>query len=136
MSVPLRRNPAALPDAELEVMALLWQRGAVTSGDVRKALAPHRKMGIAAAQTLLLRLEAKGLVRREKIPGRNAYLYTPTRQPEPTYRNLVRKMLDRIFGGSTVKLVSSLFATHRPTAREIQQLEELIEKAKKRSGKD
>ena len=124
---------ADLPDAELEVMALLWRSGSATTREVCDGLAPHRRMGLAAAQTLLLRLESKGLVKREKIPGRNAYRYSPTRRPEPTYRRLTRDLLDKVFGGSTEKLVASLFAGRRPSPDEIRQIEKLLANLKRKA---
>ena len=124
-------SPAELPEAELEVMALLWRAGSATTRDICQGLAPHRRMGLAAAQTLLLRLESKGLVKRQKIAGRNAYRYRPTRGPQATYRHLTRKLLDRIFGGSATQLVASLFAGHQPDAREIEQIEKLLAEMKR-----
>jgi len=114
-------------------MALLWRSGSATTREVCQGLAPRRRMGLAAAQTLLLRLESKGLVRREKIAGRNAYRYSPTTRPEPTYRRLTRDLLDRVFGGSTQKLVASLFAGHRPDADEIRQIEKMLAELKKKA---
>lgn len=75
---------------------------------------------------LLKRLEAKGLVQHEKGPVGKAFVYTPTRRPEPTRRKLVSDMLQRIFGGNGVAMVSTFLDTRPMTAKELDQMEELI----------
>ena len=105
-------KPVRPSELELQVLALLWRMGGATTRQVADGLAPHRTMGLSASQALLLRLEAKGLVRRDKIPGRNAYRYSPTRKARPAYRQLTRRFLDRVFGGNPVRLMATLFDTH------------------------
>jgi BlaI family transcriptional regulator, penicillinase repressor len=120
-------DPSQLPPAELEILAHLWRHGSSTSRQIRDALAPRRPMAHASALTLLARLEAKGLVTRAKEPDTRGYLYSPTRRPGPTYRRLVRDLTDRIFGGSAVQLVSSLFAGRAPTRKELDELKKLLQ---------
>jgi BlaI family transcriptional regulator, penicillinase repressor len=122
--------PAELPNAEAEVLAFVRQQGGATTRQVCEGLAGQRKMGPSAAQALLLRLEAKGLLKREKITGTKAYRYVPTAQADGACRNLARRFVDRLFAGSPAALMASLFDTRQPTAREIEELRRLIEKQK------
>lgn len=124
-----------LPDAELEVLACLWRKGSATARDVREALDHYRPMSHGSVVTLLNRLQAKGLVDREKANVGKAFLYKPTRKPEPTYRSLVKDMLQRVFGGNGVALVASLFETHPPDAAEIEQLQKLLDDRRRQEQK-
>ncbi len=117
-----------LPDAELEVLACLWQMGQATAREVREGMADYRPMAHASAVTLLGRLEAKGLVRREKGLVGKAFVYRPTRRPAATYRRILKDLVERIFGGSGVQLVTSLFETRPPTRDELEQLQQLLDR--------
>lgn len=124
-----------LPDAELEVLASLWRGGAATVRQVREAMQEYRPMSHASAFTLLRRLEAKGLVRREKAPAGKAFVFRPTTRPGRTYRRVVKDLLDRVFGGSPVTMVSSLFETRPPTKEELDELQALLDGLRRKGTK-
>lgn len=119
-----------LPKVEMEILSLLLHRGSATTRDVVEGLAP-RTMSLPAAQAQLLRLERKGLVTRRKVEGSNSYQYVPTKKVQPTYRRIMRRMVDRLFAGNPVVLMESLLDSRPPTAEQIRQMEELIEQAKR-----
>ncbi len=84
-------------------------------------------MSHGAVVNLLKRLEAKKLVRHEKGTEGKAFIYLPTRRCEPTRKRVVSDMLQRIFGGNGVAMISTLLDTKPPSKKELDQLEELIE---------
>lgn len=97
-----------------------------TVREIREAMAEFRPMAHGSVVNLLKRLEVKGLVRHEKGPIGKAFIYIPTSRPEPTHRRIVSEMLQRIFGGNGVAMVSTFLDTKPPTPEELDQLEELI----------
>jgi predicted transcriptional regulator len=121
-----------VPEAELDVLACLHKQRRATARQVREALARVRPMTHGSVVTLLRRLESKALVRRQKGDSGKAFIYEPARDPAPTYRNLVRKLLQRVFGGDSLALVTSLFETKPPTAEELVELERLVERLRAR----
>jgi predicted transcriptional regulator len=137
VSEPTSR-PAAdgrLPDAELEVVASLWQRGEATAREIREAMAAYRPMTHGSMVTLLKRLEAKGWVARQKGPVGKAFVYHATRRPGPTQRRILRDLVRRIFGGNGVKLVATLLNSEPPTTEELNQLQHLFDELReKREG--
>lgn len=119
-----------LPDAELEVLACLWNRKAATARQVREQMADYRPMAHGSVLTLLKRLLEKGLVTREKATAGKAFVYRPALPAAPTYRRILDDLVQRIFGGSGLTLVSSLFETRAPTPDEVDQLEALLDKCR------
>lgn len=117
-----------LPDAELDVLACLWRQGESTARQVREGLADLRPMTHSAVSTLLARLHEKGLVSRRKGPVGKALLFRAVGRPQPAYRRIVGDMLQRVFGGDPLAVVSSLFETRRPTPEELDELERLLER--------
>ena len=120
-------RPSELPDAEMEVLACLWQKGRATVREVREAIADYRPMAHGSVITLLKRLEAKNFVTKEKGKKGKAFIYKPARRPQPTYRSLVGNLVERVFGGSPVTLVSSLFESRPPTAEELKALQSILD---------
>lgn len=118
---------AALPDAEMDVMACLWRCKEATARQVRETIEPFRPMSHGAMVTLLKRLQAKGLVTRRKASEGKAFVYTPTRSPEPTYRRVLRDVADRIFGGNRVKMVATFLDGQDLSRSELDQLQLLLD---------
>jgi predicted transcriptional regulator len=125
--IPDSPRSTGLPDAELEVMACLWRRQQATAREIREALHQFRPMAHGSVCTLLSRLESKGLVTRERGAKGKAFVYRPRVRPTRTYRSLLNNLIERVFGGSGVALVASLFETQPPTPQEIDKLQELLD---------
>jgi len=115
-----------LPDAELEVLASVQRQGKATAREVRELMHPYRPMAHASVLTLLTRLEAKGLVSREKGPFGKAFVYLPTARSKRTGSNVIKRLVQRVFHGDGVALVASLFQSKPPTREELNRLEKLL----------
>lgn len=115
-----------LPDAELDVLSELHRRAQATARELREALEPYRPMAHGSVVTLLGRLERKGLVARHKGPVGKAFVYEPARRHSATFRPVLKKLVQRVFGGDSVALVASLFETKPPTPRELEELQRLV----------
>jgi predicted transcriptional regulator len=121
------------PDAELEVLACLWQLREATARQIREMMHGYRPMAHGSVATLLGRLQEKGLVEREKGPVGKAFVYRSTRKAEAGYRRVVKNLHRRIFGGNTIALVTSLFETQPPTQDEIRKLERLLDELRRKN---
>jgi predicted transcriptional regulator len=124
----------SLPDAELEVLACLWHKGEATARAIREAMAAYRPLTHSAVSTLLTRLQEKGLVARRKGPVGKAFLFRATDRPKRTRRRLVGDLVERVFGGDALAVVSSLFETRPPSAQELDQLEKLLDQLRSNSA--
>ena|SRR5579863_3794745 len=120
-------NEQPLPDAELEVLACLWRKGEATAREIREAMVTYRPLTHSAVSTLLTRLQDKGLVTRRKGPVGKAFLFRAARQPKRTHRRLVGDLLERVFGGDALAVVSSLFETRPPSPDELDRLQQLLD---------
>src|SRR5438046_2643987 len=115
-----------LPDAELEVLACVQRQGKATAREIRELMHSFRPMAHASVLTLLTRLEAKGLVSREKGPFGKAFVYLPTPRSRRTGSNVIKRIVQRVFHGDGVALVASLFQSKPPTREELNRLEQLL----------
>lgn len=125
-----------LPNSELEVVACLWNKKCATARDLREAMDGYRPMTHGAMVTLLKRLEEKGLVRKEKGAVGKAFVYEATRGPERVHRRIMRDLHERIFGGSGVAMVASLFETRPPTPDELDDIQRLLDDMRARRKRE
>jgi BlaI family transcriptional regulator, penicillinase repressor len=130
-----KMSESDLPAAELDVMTCLWAAKAATARQVREALAERRPLAHASVCTLLQRLQDKGLIAREKAASGKAFLYRPLLPPQKTHRHLVRDLLDRVFHGNGLALVTSLLESRPPTDRELDDLEHLLKDLREKQSK-
>ena len=126
-----------VPTAELEVLACLRQTEQATAREIRERMHPYRPMAHGSVVNLLKRLEAKKLVSKKKGAVGKAFVYRPTAGMVSIYGNLLDRLLNRVFGGDSLAMVASLFETRPPDARQLEQLEELLDELRtKQSGKE
>jgi len=116
-----RRRPT---DAELEILAVLWDRGPSTVRAVAQVLG--RDHGYTTILKLLQIMTEKRLVQRRES-GR-LHVYTAAQSRERTQRRLVRDLVDRAFRGSAAQLVLHALATGKASPDELKEIRQLIEK--------
>ncbi len=111
----------------MEILAVLEARREADAREIREALAGWRPMTHASVLTLLGRLEAKNLVTRRKGSIGKAFIYTATRGSRPLHRQLLRRILRRIFANDPASLVASLFDAKVPTEDELRQIRAMVD---------
>ena len=128
-------SPKQLPltESQREVMEIVWSQGEVTANDVRLALEPHRKLVRNTVQTMLVRLEQRGwLTHRED--GRT-FVYRALTPRGKSMGVKVVQMIDRLFSGSVLEMVTALVDYRGLTREETARIRALIEQAEKASSK-
>ena len=105
-------------DRELDVMKVLWHRGAATVAEVRDQI--EDELAYTTVLTVLRTLEAKGHVGHEGA-GR-AYLYFPKTVRRDAARAALRHVLDGVFDGAADRLVSRLISDERVTPAQLRRI--------------
>src|SRR4051794_4214302 len=125
----MSRTSAPRPtDAELAILRILWERGPSTVRHVHDLLARERQAAYTTALKLLQIMTEKGLVERDERD--RTHIYRARLSEEQTQRQLVRDLLDRAFGGSSMKLVMQALATKRASAEELRDIRRAIDGAR------
>ena len=112
-------------------MRLVWEHHPCTAETIREALAPARELKDSTVRTVLRRLEEKGYVRHE-TSGRT-YLYQPAQEQREVAASAVRRIIDRLCGGSVEALLSGLVEAEVVDKAELERLARKIA-AKKEQG--
>ena len=122
----MERNPHDVTDAELAVLQVLWDEGEATIRRLTDALYPGGgDVAYATVQKLLERLEDKGFARRHRASPAN--LYSASVGREELIGRRLEDMAQKLCGGSLTPLLTHLVRQRRLSARERQELRELID---------
>lgn len=116
-----------LSDGELEVLKALWEQGPGTVRQVLEWLHERgRQIAYTTVQTVLTRLESKGVVRSDKRDL--AFVFRPLVTRDRISRTRLSALVDQLYDGAAGSLVLHLVKTQRLTTAEVQELQKLIER--------
>ena len=110
-------------DRELDVMAVLWDRGDATVAEVQESLADE--LAYTTVLTVLRTLEEKGHVGHTE-EGR-AYRYHPLVEREEAGASAVSRLLDRVFAGSPELLLTQLVSERKLSEAELERMRRLLD---------
>jgi predicted transcriptional regulator len=113
-----KREKAVLTKLELQIMQVIWKRGASTVTAVQEGL--EQDLAYTTVQTMLNILTRKGKLKRE-LHGR-AFAYSATVTEAKASVHAVRDLVDRMFGGSSEELVMSLIKSRQIDPKKIAEL--------------
>lgn len=110
-------------DRELDVMAVLWERGPSTAAEVREEL--DDDLAYNTVLTMLRILEEKGYVGHEE-EGR-AYRYHPLVERREAGKSALRRLTRKMFGGSAELLLTNLVRDRDFTDEQIERMRQLLD---------
>lgn len=116
-----------LTPPEFEIMDAVWRSGEVTATEILNSVnaGKAKKLKRTTIQVQVTRLEEKGwLTHRE---DGNKFLFSATVPRREASAAIAVDVKERIFGGSCVELVKSLFANSAVSPEEIKKLREFID---------
>ena len=113
----------------MEILKALWKMGSGSVRGVHEFMCPNEELAFNTIQTLLRIMDEKGLVTHE-VKGRT-FVY----RPNYTRDRAAARFLDVVFDGAMDQVVQSLLRTHRPDAKELKRLEEIIAESRQRKRK-
>lgn len=122
---PVARTPKEITDAELTVLAALWERPRATVRELAEALYPDGGASqTATVQKLCERLEAKRCVARDKRERPATYRATIDRAA--LIGRHLRGVADRLCAGSFTPLLTHLVESGEISDADLQRLRERV----------
>ena len=122
---------ARFTDRELDVMAVLWDRGESTVAEVQERLPDA--LAYTTVLTVLRTLEEKGHVGHRAGEGR-AYRYRALVEREEAGSTALDGLLDRVFGGSPELLLTRLVEDRVLTDEELEGMRRLLDERLRARG--
>ncbi len=114
-----------LTQRELDVMSVLWDLGEATVTEIRDRVDPD--LAYTSVSTMVRMLEMKGYVSHRRGEGKT-HVYFPTIEPEAAGKSALGRVLDKIYGGSPIKLLAHLVEQNKLSEKELERMRELLKK--------
>jgi BlaI family transcriptional regulator, penicillinase repressor len=115
-------------ESELEILQVLWQKKTATVREVHDELSKTRDIGYTTALKLLQIMFEKGLVTRDD--SSKTHIYIPAVTREKTQKQLVGKMINTLFSGSSTELVMQALGNQQTSKEELDEIQNNLRKEK------
>ena len=125
-----RKNSNRPTDAELAILAVLWEHGPSTVREVFERL--DGQGGYTTVLKFLQIMTEKGLVERDE--AQRAHIYVAAKPREETQGNLVRDLTVRAFAGSASKLVMRALSSEHTSREELDEIRRLLDQLEEDSS--
>ncbi|MDQ3062287.1 MAG: BlaI/MecI/CopY family transcriptional regulator [Acidobacteriota bacterium] len=116
--------------AELEILAVIWEREAATVREVHEIINARKPTGYTTILKMLQIMNEKGLVERDKT--NRAHVYRARIKQNETGKQMLSDVLQKVFGGSALKLVQQVLETETTTAEDLREIRRMIQEAERK----
>ncbi len=117
--------------AELEILSVIWELDAATVREVHEIINARKPTGYTTILKMLQIMNEKGLVERDK--ANRAHIYRAIIKQNETGKQMLSDVLQKVFGGSALKLVQQVLETETTTAEDLREIRKMIQEAEKKS---
>lgn len=114
---------ATFTDRELDIIAVLWERGPSTVAEVRDGL--RDRLAYTTVLSLLRTMEEKGQVGH--VEEGRAYRYHATVDREQARVGALERITRKLFGGSAETLLSHLVSDQGLSEAELERMRRLLD---------
>jgi BlaI family transcriptional regulator, penicillinase repressor len=121
-----------LGDREMDVMAVLWDRGSGTVAEVRDLLPDG--LAYTTVLTVLRNLERKGVIAH--VVAGQAHRYVPVVARAVIRRSALSRLLAKLFAGAPEQLLAHLVEEHSFTPDDLRRLRAQIDTLEERTARD
>ena len=111
---------------ELSILKALWQKGSGTVREIHAIVNASKATGQTTVLKMLQIMTDKGLVTRDESVRPQVYRARYTQGQ--TQQHLVKDLLHRAFEGSVKALVLQALSTRKPSRKDLETIEELLDK--------
>jgi BlaI family penicillinase repressor len=115
-------------ESELEILQVLWAKGKATVREVHEELAAIKDSGYTTTLKLMQIMFEKGIVKRDD--SAKTHIYEPNISRESTQKQMLGKMVDALYGGSSTTLVMQALGSSTPSKDELDEIQKMLDNLK------
>lgn len=112
-------------EAELEVLAILWELKEASVRQVHERLAQTKETGYTTTLKIMQIMHAKGMVSRDEKSRK--HLYRATVKQGDTQKSLLKNLMSSAFGGSSKALVMQALGQDNPSKEELDEIRAFLD---------
>ena len=111
-------------ESELEILNILWEKGACTVRDIHEVLEKTKEAGYTTTLKLMQIMHEKKLVKRDA--SSKTHIYEANISQEDTQGQYVQRIIDTVFNGSAMNLVMQALGNHKASKEELDQIRQYL----------
>jgi len=111
-------------ESELEILQVLWEKGASTVREVNALLNEKREVGYTTTLKIMQIMTEKGLVTRNTES--RTHIYESAVRENTTQTNLLDSFIEKTYRGSAMQMVMQVLGNKKASPDEISELKKLI----------
>ena len=111
---------------ELSILRALWQSEGGTVREIHSIINSSKPTGTTTVLKMLQIMTEKGLVLRDESV--RPQVYRARHPQEHTQKHLLADLIQRAFGGSVKALVLQALSTEKPSRKDLDTIEKLLDK--------
>ncbi len=115
-----------LSKMEFQIMEALWEKREPSLREIQEFFPPDARPAYTTIQTMVYRMEAKGIVQRVRKVG-NFHLFAATITRDAAQRRLVDDLLT-LFGGQSQLFMAHLIKSGKLSLEDVKEAEKLLRK--------
>lgn len=115
-----------LSKLEFRIMEVLWAKGDSSIREIQESFPAKGRPAYTTIQTIVYRMEAKGIVRRVKKVG-NFHVFSASISREVAQRKLIDDLL-AFFGGRTQPVMAHLVESGKLSLEDVREAEQALRK--------
>lgn len=119
-------------ESELEILAILWEKGPATVRDIHEVLERSKDAGYTTTLKLMQIMHEKGLVQRDT--SAKTHIYRAAVSQQDTQQQLLSKMIDTVFNGSASQLVLQALGNRKASAAELDAIKAYLDQIEKKGN--
>jgi BlaI family penicillinase repressor len=112
-------------ESELEILNILWEKGACTVRDIHEVLEKTKDAGYTTTLKLMQIMLDKKLVKRDAT--NKTHIYKANISQEDTQGQMLQKMIDTVFNGSAMDMVMQALGNHKTSKEEIELIKKYLD---------
>jgi len=119
-------------NSELEILNILWKKGACTVRDVNEELSKGKDSEVGYTTTLKLMqiMHEKGMVERDT--SSRTHVYKALLSQSKTSQSLLDSMIETVFNGSAAQLVMQALNNKKSSKEEIEMIKKYLDELDKK----
>ncbi len=119
-----RKRNSGPTEKEIQILSILWQHGPGTVRAVNSKVNQNETAGYTTTLKLMQIMFKKGLLTRDE--SSKTHVYSPANPENIVQKEVVDSLLQRLFAGSTEKLVMSALSAKKVSRSELEKIKMFI----------
>ncbi|MHC4539866.1 MAG: BlaI/MecI/CopY family transcriptional regulator [Planctomycetota bacterium] len=115
-------------DLEMQILSVLWDRGASTAREVLEAMPDGKQRAYTSVLSVMQVMEKKGLLKHTNRGV--AHVYSPAVNKSKIIQPFIRRLVNEVFGGRPSAMMQALLTETAVNDVELTQIQKLLEQAK------